>query len=294
MNIVEYKQKLADKIDVGILPIFVYVDTDFVAMQYVRALAEIRNKKVVVVYDVEEIPPKNPFIEDNSLYVYKCDKFAENIVNRDDIAVVTKDVSKEIKSEYKDNVIEIPKLEPWMLVEYFKIYCSGLSDNTIKWFIDTYSNPYLIQLEIDKVSIFPEKIREELFKEFLEDGVFVASAENNIFTLIDGLQTKNTEKIISELTSDTEYEQMAFATAFSTSLRNMCKVWLCKNPTTLNTGLKSNQIWAINKLKHTYTKDELINAFEVSSSINRRVRSGLLPVDIVMDYVIIKALGGGR
>ena len=293
MTLPEVKQYLTDNQNIDKMLIFKCEDTDFIGMQYTKKLAEIRNADIINIESLNEIPASNPFIEENLIYLYKCDNFDEVIEENKQLIIITKKLSKDVLKELSDYIVIVPKLENWMTEDFIKLNCSGLDNEMVSWFVANYDNDiYKILLEIDKLKIFPPDTRKYLFEEFYNNGVFDSLDKNNTFTLSNALQNKDKNSLIQVLSKNNEIEPMAALSLIQSNLKKLCKVWLNKAPNSDNTGLKSNQIWAINNLPRTYTKEQLIKAFEIVSGLDRRIKAGEFPIELTTDYIVVKLMSG--
>ena len=293
MTLPEVKQYLTDNQNIDKMLIFKCEDTDFIGMQYTKKLAEIRNVDIINIESLNEIPASNPFIEENLIYLYKCDNFDEVIEENKQLIIITKKLSKDVLKELSDYIIIVPKLESWMTEDYIKLVCPGLSPEIISWFVANYDNDiYKILIEVDKLSLFPPDTRKYLFEEFYNNGVFESSDRNKTFRLSNALQSKDKNELIQILSDINDNDSMATLSLVQNNLKKLCKVWLNKAPNPDNTGLKSNQIWAINNLPRTYTKEQLVKAFEIVSGLDRKIKSGEFPIELTTDYIVIKLMSG--
>ena len=293
MTLPEVKQYLTDNQNIDKMLIFKCEDTDFIGMQYTKKLAEIRNAEIVNIESLEDIPTSNPFIEENLIYLYKCETFDKIIEENKQLIIIAKKLSKDVLKELSDYIVLVPKLESWMTEDFIKLNCPGLDNEMISWFIANYDNDiYKILLEVDKLKIFPPDTRKYLFEEFYNNGVFDSSDKNNTFTLSNALQGKDKNALTQLLSKNNEIEPILAISLIQSNLKKLCKVWLNKAPNPDNTGLKSNQIWAINNLPRTYTKEQLVKAFEIVSGLDRKIKSGEFPIELTIDYIIVKLMGG--
>ena len=293
MTLPEVKQYLTDNQNIDKMLIFKCEDTDFIGMQYTKKLAEIRNAEIINVESLEDIPTSNSFIEENLIYLYRCESFDKIIEENKQLIIITKKLSKDVLKELSDYIIIVPKLENWMTEDFIKLNCSGLDNEMVSWFVANYDNDiYKILLEIDKLKLFPPDTRKYLFEEFYNNGVFDSPDKNNAFALSSALQSKDKNSLIQLLSKNNEIEPISAMSLIQSNLKKLCKVWLNKAPNPDNTGLKSNQIWAINNLPRTYTKEQLVKAFEIVSGLDRKIKSGEFPIELTIDYIVVKLMGG--
>ncbi len=298
LNLNEVKTDLENNKDIDQFLIFYYEDTtDYIPVQYAKALARIRNSEILYVNELDEINSSpDPFSEPTSnLYVYKTDSLeripAKYLQNN--LIIITPKLLKDVEKEYDEYILRIPKLEEWQIVDYIKTVSPGLTQDEMEWLVRTYkSNMYRVELEVDKLKPFSENARQYIFEDFYVDHVFETLSEYGIFDFTNAIQGKDL-KTISNILSDINHidiEPTGLITLLCANFKKLIKVWLNKSPTPENTGLKSNQIWAINKLSRTYTKEQLVKVFELVSDMERRLKTGEMPEELIIDYLTVKIL----
>lgn len=298
LNLNEVKTALENNRDIDQFLIFYYEDTtDYIPVQYAKALARIRNSEILYVNELDEINSSpDPFSEPTSnLYVYKTDSLeripAKYLQNN--LIIITPKLLKDVEKEYDEYILRIPKLEEWQIVDYIKTVSPGLTKDEMEWLVRTYkSNMYRVELEVDKLKPFSESARQYIFEDFYVDHVFETLSEYGIFDFTNAIQSKDLQTI-SNILSDINHidiEPTGLITLLCANFKKLIKVWLNKNPTPENTGLKSNQIWAINKLSRTYTKEQLVKVFELVSDMERRLKTGEMPEELIIDYLTVKIL----
>ena len=298
LNLNEVKTDLENNKDIDQFLIFYYEDTtDYIPVQYAKALARIRNSEILYVNELDEINSSpDPFSEPTSnLYIYKTDSLeripAKYLQNN--LIIITPKLLKDVEKEYDEYILRIPKLEEWQIVDYIKTVSPGLTQDEMEWLVRTYkSNMYRVELEVDKLKPFSENARQYIFEDFYVDHVFETLSEYGIFDFTNAIQVKDL-KTISNILSDINHidiEPTGLITLLCANFKKLIKVWLNKSHTPENTGLKSNQIWAINKLSRTYTKEQLVKVFELVSDMERRLKTGEIPEELIIDYLTVKIL----
>ena len=293
MLLQELKEKIENKTYEKNMLIFKYEDTDFIPNQYIKEIQKIVGEEVVYVESLSEVGSNNNgFFAEEQMYVYECDKLDSYISYNKDLIIVTKNIPKDVLKDFQEYITIVPKLEQWMIEDYIKSYCDGLSDSTVKWFLERYNDVYLITEELDKLTLFPRDARESMYKEFKINNVFSPSVNEQSFELTLALQSKNKDKVRGILEDAYKIEIDPIYTLFMlhTSFKKLLKVWLNKNPTPDNTGLKSNQIWAINQQPRVFSREKLISIFEELSSMDTKIKSGEFPIEDSIDYLIIKIM----
>ena len=193
--------------------------------------------------------------------------------------------------DFKNLIVNVPKLETWQIKDYCFLNYPGFEDTQLEWLINSCKGSiYKTLIELDKLKTFPPATRKTLFEELKRNQQFNDVEAYQIFDLINAIQAKDLIKISNILDSNLEFNAIGLSTLLYNNFKKLIKVWLNKQPTEMNTGLKNNQIWAINKLTRTFTKEQLIKIFELLTSIDYRIKSGELSETILTDYIITQIL----
>lgn len=293
MLITDLKDSILNKKVQEKLYIFKYDDTDFVPMQYAKEIGKICGATLSFIDSLDEIVPTWGIVDDKVLYIYKCDSITEISKKASNLIIITKSVGKDVVSSFSESIVVFPKLEDWMLEDFVISYCDGITSEDAKWLVSRYSNPYKIANELDKVKIFPTEMHNHQFNLFAENGVFSPIEGEHLLELSSALQKKDFTTVCKIINTD-NYEMgidpLPLLFMLQTAFKKLLKVWLNKNPTPDNTGLKSNQIWAINKLPKVFSRDGLLHIFGMVSMLDSKIKSGEMPMNMLADYLIIKIL----
>ena len=117
--------------------------------------------------------------------------------------------------------------------------------------------------------------------------------KSRTFNLIEAIMKRQSQKalkIFQEL-KDKGINDMGLLTLLYNNVRNVIKIQLSPNPTPENTGLKSNQFWAIKKnTVGYYSKDDLLYIFGLLTDMDRKIKTGEIPTDKSFEYILSKIL----
>ena len=292
MQLKELKKNIMDKNVIEDMIIFKYEDTDFVPNQYVKEIASILGKEISYVDTIQEARSNGGFFGEEPIFVVRIDNLKTLIEYNRSVVVMTKAVSEEVMKELGQYVVEVPKLEQWMVEDYVASYCDGLDEDTIKWFASRYNDIYHITEELDKLTVFPIGNRQLMFKKLHDENGFSPSDDDTVIAMLNAVQSRNheeVERVLCKLQENgTDY--IGMIGLIQNSIKRLIKVWLNKNPTPDNTGMKSNQIYAISKLRKVYSREKLIQIFEDLSLLDSKIMNSEFPSEIAMDWAIIKIL----
>lgn len=299
MKIEELKNKIESGAKFEDFLIFELSDNDFIAMQYIKEIARQRNLDIEFSYSIESLMQStlDIFSLDSSedvLTVIRVDEIKEKIVRQPNNTFV---LCKKCSKELKDFCVKVPKLEKWQIKDYVYEQCEGISEKNLDWLLDAcHYDIYRLEQEVSKIRIFPPKERKYLFDDFILDGIYSDLSTNGIFDLSNAIQNRDLEKVKSILKdmitakNAVNIDSFGLLAVLLNTFTNLIKVWLSKYPTEESIGLKSNQIWAINKLRRTYSKEQLIKIYNFLTDIDRQIKVGELPTEIMTDYIVLKVL----
>ena len=299
MTIVELKKMIEEKTYDHKLLILKVDKNTFLVNQYIQRMSEDLSLPIQYVEDIESlnVSAKSVWgeapVDTSSLRVIHIDELAAKhswIINKLDVVIVTHKLESDV---YNDYVVEISELEAWQIREYVHSKLVGIEGKYLDWLIALCDNNIdRLQREIEKITLFDVTQRKYIFEEFAREGVFSDLSTYDIFAITNALQIKDktTLRIVLKEISRIDVEPIGFATTLVANFRKMIMVWMNSNPTPENTGLKSNVIYAINKLPHNYSRKALTDCYKLLTSIDSKLKTGVLPENIIIDYIIIKLL----
>lgn len=282
--------------------IFKYDDNDFLPKQYIDNIKKSLKLEVQYVDNIDEIVQGSNDIfgtlMGSGLRVYETDFFDADIHSlRDEhnLIVVCKRISKECENLFKDNVVVFPKLEMWQIKDYVYSLVEGIDKKKLNHLIDICKNDiYRIDKELSKLKLFTEQERKYVYDKFVEDGVFDDLSEHNIFDFTNAILKKDIPSLTSlykEL-EKIDVEPLGLVTILYNNLKNIVMIQLNPAATAESLGIASNRFWAIKKNNcGFYNKEQLLHAYEVITSIDRKLKTGEITSDLIIDYIICQILG---
>ena len=281
---------------------FIFKGDKFLADQYSKRIAKNLNLEINYIEDIESyITPQISLFsseEDSSssfLNICKCSELTTNSNKLNfvkNLIIITDKISEESQKAYSYNIVNMPKLENWMVKDYAYAIGEGIEPKDLDLFLEMCNyDIYRVYNELGKLKDFGKTQRKYLFKQMLSEGAFNDLSQYNIFSLTNAIQSRDINAINSILSSKMEIEPLALISLLCQNFRKMLVVWFDRNPTPDSTGLKSNQIWAIRNLPRSYSRDQLIQIFKFLTSLDLSLKQGKLPnMENLTDYVIGKIL----
>lgn len=284
--------------------IFFNLETSFLSNQYVDAIAQARGLKLIYIDNLRSlIPDKNDIfgsaetVDASCLYVYKIDKFEDKDLQIKDIKnliIVCNKIDDETKELFLPYIIEMPKLESWQIKDYVYSLADGVSTNKLDWLINISNNDiYRLHNEISKLNLFSIKEREYLFDLMVEEDAFIDLSNYVIFDLTNAILQKDIKKIryMLEAVHSWDCEPLGLQTLLTNNFRNVLAVQLAPNSPPEKLGLSPKQVYAIRKNNTGYySRDQLVEIFELISSCDYKMKNGDLSNDMLIDYMILNIL----
>lgn len=303
MEIQELKDKIESKNTTDLFVIFQCKDCNFVADQYIHEIARQQNKSIEYLESLDNIvsSAKDIFgiseINSDSIRVYSCESFEfvkEDLKRENNLFIVTKKVDKNSEKVFQDYIVDVPKLELWQIKDYVYSNLEGIEPKKLDWFIEVCQQDiYRIDNEMSKLKMFNSNERKYLFDSMINDGCFRDVSTFNVFNITNAVTSKDINLLYGALKEVKSFdaEPLGVVTLLYQGFKKLMQVWLAKNPTPENTGLKSNVIYAINKSPRVYSKEQLIRCFLEMTDIDRKLKTGnLCDMKNLIDYCVCKVL----
>lgn len=271
---------------------------EFVPLQYAHHLAQLREAEVRIIDNLDDYyQGSGSFgMVSNTLFLYRIDCLEEVdplLTISNDIIIIAKKIKKDVYKEYAYNIVDVPDLEPWHIHNYIQGICSGLTEAQAQQLAKSCKyDLFKIDQELAKLKVFAPAAQASLFTVLTSNGLLGEVAEETIFDLTNAIQARDVEKIkviLSHLGS-IDVEPVGLITVLSNNFKKLIKVWLAKNPTEASIGLKSNQIWAINKQPRTYSKEQLLKVLKAINEVEYKLKNGKIPENLIIDYLITSTL----
>ena len=290
MKLEELKKEIESKQYIeNNLIIFKLSDNDFIPKQYINEISNILNKDILYFNSIDELIDSfnSIFSINNYLNVFVCDSFDcnnQSIKNYKNTFIITKKVKSKI---YSDNIIEIPKLEEWQYKDYVKSYVKNISDKDAEFLLHVCNkNIYRLSNEVNKLSIFENG--SSMLNSFIDDGVFSDLSNKTIFDFTNALFHRDLDKLrlIETEMSNIDIDDVGLLVTLYNNVKNVILIQLNPNATADDCKMKPNQFWAIKKNNcNIYSKEQLLILFDELTSLDAKFKSGVVPTDILIDYI---------
>ena len=288
MNLREFKNLIEKRIPYHDFLIFKEPEdaTWFLINSYLKALKEINNQEIYHIDNLDKNTLGGMFRDENQLRVFICDNFdyEDNALkNIKDLVVITSKISIKTESIFSDCIINFPVLEEWQIKEWINKELEGVSQEYVDLLYKKYSkNIDRLNNEVTKISIFDTHARQYICRNLK------ISDNKDVFRLINCILKKDKAEynnIVSLM--DLDFEPLSFISLFSNSLKNIIKIQLDKKSTPESTGMSQKQFNAIKYYNsNIYSDNDLIDIFNMITSLDYKIKSGEIPSNKVINYVI--------
>jgi DNA polymerase III delta subunit len=272
----------------------------FIPLQYVEEMKKQYN--VMYIDSLQELLPNEDDIFGDSteissdIIVFNTElvDFSEEILyNKGNIIVIAKKIDKSSKKFYGDLVIEVPKLAEWQIKDMVYSFGRGIDTKHLDWLIHNCNeDANRLYQEMTKIAVFGEKERKHLFEEMVEDGAFNDLSANTIFNFTNAVLKKDYQslKLIYEEIENIDVNDFGLLTILYNNFMNVINIQLGINPTADSLGMSYGQFNAIKHNCGYYSGNQLINIMKLISDMDRKIKVGEFPTNIMRDYLILSIL----
>lgn len=296
MTLQELKQSLETNTFKPTTMILVSEDK-FIPLQYVEEIKKQYN--ILYIESLQElVPDENDIFGDfteisSDIIIFNTElvDFSDEILfNKDNVIVITNKIDKSSKKFYGDMVIEVPKLVDWQIKDMVYSFGKGVDSKYLDWLIHNCNgNVNRLYQEMAKLFIFSESERTHLFEEMIEDGAFDDLSANTIFNFTNAILKKDYSrlKLIYEEIDNIDINDFGLLTILYNNFLNVINIQMGVNPTPESLGMSWGQFNAIKHNCGYYSAVQLINILKLISDMDRRIKSGEFPTNIMRDYMIL-------
>lgn len=285
------------------LIIFKDTENNFISNQYIRAIQKLRNQEIQYIDSPMELIQDSWSIfgadesVENTLRVIKSDSFTWSSTRiaelKDVIIVVSKFSDKTVEKHFEPWTVSVPKIEDWMLKDYVYSTTEGVAQKDLDWLMNLCGkNRDRLQMELDKLILFGVDERKYLFNDLIRDGAVDDLSSYSIFSFTNAITSKDLKMLMTiykEL-DRVDVNEFGLLTILVKNFKNILMVQLTANPTPESTGIDGKQLYAVKRIPRVYSPDQLVKIYQMLLDIDRQVKTGELPTDILIDYIIIKIL----
>lgn len=274
--------------------------------QYINAIAEQKNMNIQYIDSLDEVMKSDGQLffdeetPDTALYVYKCQKLDydnEQLFQKANVIICTNELTDKSKKLFQRFVYEFPTLEDWQIKDYAYSLLEGIEPEHIDQLLKRCNGDiFRIDQEIKRLALFAPSERESTLRQFIKDGIYSDLSNYTVFNFSNAIDKKDIETIV-KIYKQIQYvdiTDMFLYTVLWKNFRNIILTQLQPIVTENTTGLPSKQLYAVKKIPRVYSRNQLVRIYELLTSVDKKVKNGELPTEILVDYLTVKILSIGN
>lgn len=302
MTIIDLKNQIVTKELMDTFIIFQYDKEDFIPRQYINEIAKVTGRDIEYLEEIDSLCQTTfsifgeETLSPTTLRVFSVDDFSCSYAALSEetfLIILAKKIDENTAKLFSNNIVTVPKLVDWQIKDYAYSIAEGVPPKDIDWLISLYgADLYRLNQELDKFRIFDNEERKYLFTDLKNDGAYTDASTYNIFNITNAMAKKDIATLNSvyhEL-DRVDVNEFGLLTLLLRNFKNIMMVQLQASPTAETSLMESKQFYAVKNLPKVYSAEQLTKIFMFLSDIDRQVKSGELPTDIMIDYMIIKIL----
>lgn len=293
MDIKTLKNKIENKQHILGTFVFKYIDNTFIINQYIKSILSYTNYNICYIDDLESLKYENQLLEENNnLYIYNTDKLDKIIETKYNLIIICKSIDKNIIDNIQ-NLIEFPKLENWQILDYVSIQLPKIPKETIEWLCNiTHYDIYRLNNEISKLKLLNIKPYNNDVRLLYDNGNYDDLSSLNIFNLSNSIIKKDIQQL-TKIFKDIQILNIDGLTLTSILEKNFINILnIQTNPriTAEDLNLNYKQFTALKYNCGIYNTEKIIEILKLLTTIDFKVKMGLIPYNNLVDYIIINIL----
>lgn len=278
---------------------------------YINKIAEVNSKKVEYKDTLAEIfktLQNTSFLKTSYCYIIRDDPdflkneklwetIKDSLGNNIVIFIVSKiDKRGKFYKRFKSDIVTFDYMKPEVLDKYAaKEIDLGYNDRMK--LIDICQCDYSrILLEIDKIKQFMDANQDmtakQAFQTLLRQGTIYCPAGDVVFEFVDAVLKRNIQvySLLDECKRSGE-ATLTMLTLLFNNFKQVLQVQACtSSDIAKSTGLTTWQIKCAEEKRGNYSIGDLVNAMKVIRNAEVGIKSGKIPEDIAIDYVLVNIL----
>lgn len=285
MNIFDVKRAIESGV-FNSFPLIFEGEDFYIANQYISKLC--RDKQLTIEYiDSLDIFLSIFGIDTQVLYVYKVDELESIPDNAPNLVVLCKKATNV-------DTIKIPKLTQINIKNFAAGMLEGVKLADIEWLCEVCNyNIYSVTNELSKYTIFPLEHRQVVIDIAKSDNSLEYLTQHTVFTLSDAIISRDllTVNTVLKNKEHVDINEIGLVKILIKNFTDVARIQLQPNATAQQLGFKEGQFKAIKYYRtNKYTAAELAHNLKILSGIDQQIKTGYLPVELILDYIIVQIL----
>lgn len=282
--------------------VFVCKADKFVPSQYLRAIVDVEGRTEEHYDSIQslcEAVSDDAFGYLADVNVVSCEKASmtegqfETLSKSKSLCLIMCDSFDCDAQGIEDRTFAFEKLEKWMLCDYVRSLCKGLSEEEANGLCDACEcDPYLTSNEARKISCFEAAMQSDAFGNMMAEGQIGRKTETTPFKLINSIVRNDRGSTLSNLV---EFEDgmkrgdsFGFVTLLKNNFRDVASVQMDFSATAQKLGISDKKFAALKWSKNRYSNEALVGILRDLTEFDWLVKSGRLdmPEERIIDYVV--------
>lgn len=288
MDIKELKLKIENKSLNDEFMVWVVEDdySSIITSQYLNKIASYKHLNIKVIDNLQEIPDES-FIIDDNLYVIKCDKWVDTNKHANCIVIC--------KSTNQKDVVKIPKLQDWQVIDYVMSKTKGLEKQDLERALPQYAGNYFRFIsDMEKIEIFQPSLQKSMLTQMADDGQFDTLSNLTIWDLSNAILKKDIKTIIDVLKviQYIDVEPIGLLTVMYKNFKNILNIQLNPSCTAKELNMSDKQFFVVKKYNcGFYSKEQLVKIMKLLTRLEYMYKYEELPMSSLVDYMICNIVG---
>lgn len=284
MELAELKQKINSGVSIGLPLIFIGKDNAYIMKTYIDAIAKNNFLKVLNINSLKEIDDleNSMFKEENYLYLYHLNKnesLDENALLDKPIIIISEN---DIKSKSIE-AVTFSKLLEWQIEAYVQTLLPGMNALEVNWLCKNAKyDLYRLDNEANKINIFEKKDQENIFKEISDENGYADINELTIFNLSNSIIKKDIlgVKSVMKDIDNIDIEGTGLVTILLKNFFTIINIQTNPHASAEKLNISEKQFKYLQYYQcNKYSTDELINIYAFLTTVDYKLKSGLLEMD---------------
>lgn len=310
MTLKELKENILNNTFKPSLLIMCCDSNKLIGFQYLNKIVEDNHYEICSISSIKDIYNSerqqdifSPTEDEKCLYVLNTEELDNTHIPTDlDLSkvnrcvVICSSINKTIKNFTSQYCVTIPKLEEWQIKDYMYQKVDGLNSNIVDWLYSaTKGNVDRIDIELDKLSIFPKEDRTAVFNLLYKENAFIDLVSVGIFDVVNALLKQEYAKlrVILKNLDFIEVDGVALNTLLRRNVKNIIDIQMNSRSSASSLGISPKQFNAI-KFNYVgrYTDDMWTKLFIFLTDVDIRLKEGLLSLtkNQFTEYIILNTM----
>lgn len=302
MKLSDLKDYILNDVAPEILLVFVCEGDSFIAEQYIQEIAN-RKELDIKYYDnlqatINSASDFNLFEDvEHNLKVIHTDIFNEKFDDYNDFEdciVVCNKIDKAVKTKIEYNTVVFPKTVDWQVKAYIKTVCPELDDKIVDAiYKNCNGSAYKITNVLDNIKLFDTE-KQNAVADALLNAKNTDLFNMDFLVFVDAILNKDRFSVYKVLCHKDccDIDPIALTNVLLSKFKNILFVKYNSGRSNSELEISDKYAWVIKNKINNWSERELKKNIDFLSSIDSRLKFGLLDVDknYMLDYICCRLI----